>query len=154
MIVDEILGAIVDAVEGVTPATDAGAPGQFAHLTAFEPVQLGDRMFYVTLNRSDPDGWRDGTGTDGIGTYYLTADVGVCYVNEGRTTWAFEQILAQDRRLIIDGVCQYVREQANITGVGECVYLGGSVVDSERTKNVVSSFTFRVEYTDTITRVA
>ena len=157
MIVDDILGAVVDAVEGVTPATDAGAPSSFSHLTAFERIQKSspkDRVFEVKLNRSDPDMWHDGTGTVGVGMYYVKVDVVVRYVNEGRTSWEFEQILAQDRRKIIDGVCQYVREQAGITGAGECVYEGGSIIDGEGSRIVLSLFTFRVEYTDTITRVA
>lgn len=157
MIVDEILDAVVDAVTGVTVTTDSGAPSQFSHLQAFESLARstsGDRVFMVSLNRADPDGWRDGTGTVGVGAFYVTVDVAVRYVNEGRTSWAFEQILAQDRRKIIDGVCQYVREQANVAGVGECLYIGGTITDSERSRAVVSSFSFRVEYQDTITRVA
>lgn len=154
MITDDILDAVENAVVATTPATDTGgAPAQFRHLTAFESLKastVSDRVFTVSLNRGDPDGWRDGTGTAGVGHYVVNVDVAVRYQNEGRTVRAFEKILAEDRRRIIDKVPVYVRVTAAITGCGECVYTSGSIQDVTA-RVVVSGFTFRVEYVDTIT---
>lgn len=159
MIVDEIIQGVVDAVANATPATDTDAPSTFAHVSAFEAHGRGtstDRSFTVELNRSDPDAWHDGTSSAGIGQYAVRLDVTIRYVNEARARYDMEKVIAQDRRIIIDNVPVYVRDEVSISGgsagAGECVYEGGSLEDVSP-RVIHSRFTFRVQYVDSIVAV-
>jgi hypothetical protein len=158
MIVDEIIQGVVDAVANATPATDSDAPSTFAHVSAFEAHGRGtstDRSFTVELSRSDPDAWHHGTSTAGMGQYAVRLEVVVRYVNEGRARYDMEKVIAQDRRIIIDNVPVYIRDEVTFgagAGAGECVYEGGALEDVSP-RVIHSRFTFRVEYVDTIVAV-
>lgn len=156
MIVDDIIDGIADAVANCTPATDSSSPSAFAHAGAFAALELGvadDRAFIVRLDRGNPDAWHEGTSTTGIGQYAVLVNVQVRYRNEGREVFEQEKIIAQDRRIIIDNVPVYMRDLVVSGGtIGVCVYEGGHLSE-ETTEIVHSHFTFRVEYTDTITAV-
>lgn len=149
MIVDDILDAVVTKVEALGVTSDSGAPAAFHEVDYLDlDESTEDRGFAVYISESDPDGQRDVTSSDGgSGDYFIRFVVEVKYFNEGRSRRAFDSIVAQDRRRMIDVIPSYLRN--NVPNVGECMHEGGRLQTEEQGAAVYSILNFRAEYRDT-----
>lgn len=151
MIVDDILDAAVTCVEALTVTTDAGAP------SAFHEVDFGDlddsaedRGFAVYLAPGEQHQLRNvTTATGGTGDYMVRFVVEAKFINEGRSVRAFDALVAQDQRRIMDRLRVYIPE--NVSGAHVCIHEETSIArDAAEPSILYSSQTFRVEYVDDV----
>lgn len=146
MILDDILQAVVDAVQATTPEDDDGAPAQFAELAAGDLAETGqDRNFVVESLRIADREW---TGTPGYAERTVELDLRIKYINEGRSRRRALCLVAQDGQRLQDTVVAAVR---GVPGVGAFDSNGlAAINDGDDPSVVYLVIPYVCEYTDEI----
>lgn len=141
-----------------TPMESPVRAGLGDGITTFNPIDTlraleksgksGD--FVVTLNPGQAHDDSIVTGPTGTGEYILRVFVIFRQINDGMSDTDFSSVVADEHRIVADGVPRYFRTNPP-AGLGDCRLEGGvSVSFDELGGNADSICQFRIVYADTV----
>lgn len=150
---ENILQGFKTAVEGTTPAVDAGAPAQYVHLPSLSLLAqtVEDYAFTVKLQENDTGGEIVSTGIMGEAQYYLRVIIHLQHVNKGNDAVNFHAVLARAMRRLMDRILANFRTPGFVLKVDTIASDGWGFVEDDDENWATIAMGFTVKYHDTIT---